>query len=129
MWVGCSPRLLAVVQIEDQIIFLDVVGGSKAQFVGGAVDGFAGTFEFGVGADGSFVDFQQEMVGPFVAGGEFVGGAVFFVAKPAAEAEALKDFLQRGSVGDVEFGFFTDLVAALVASWRVCQWPGIRADS
>ena len=48
-----------------------------------------------------------------MAGGEFVGGAVLFVAKPAFEAEPFEDFLEGGGVGEDDFDFFADLVAAV----------------
>ena len=69
-------------------------------------------------AYGSFVQFDQEARGPFVASGQFVGGAKFFVAEPAAEAESFEDFLQGGGVGEGEFGFFPDFVTT-VAGRRV----------
>ena len=80
-----------------------------------------GTFELDVHTDGSFVVIDQEIVGPFVFGGEFVGRAEFFVAEPTAEAEAFEDFLESGGFEESRFEFFADFVAF------IRRWGG-RAD-
>lgn len=104
---------LAVVEVEDEVIFEDVVVGRKAKFAGGLVDGGAGAFEFNEGAEGGFVEINDEAFGPFEAGGKTIGGAELFIAKPAFEAQAFEDFLERGRVGEDHFDFLADLVDAV----------------
>lgn len=76
----------AVVEVKDQVVFSDEVARMEAQKAGGLIDGVGGTFEFDVYTDGGFVVIDEEILGPFVFGGEFVGRAEFFVAEPTAEA-------------------------------------------
>src|SRR5215471_18948867 len=51
-----------------------------------------------------------------MAGWKDVGGAKFFVAEPAAQAQAFEDFLQRCAIGKLGFDLFADFVAAVSAS-------------
>jgi len=74
---------LTVVEIEDQVVFQDVVGGGEAEFARGLIDGGTGAFEFDESADGGFVEVDEEPLGPFEAGGKAVGSAVLFIAEPA----------------------------------------------
>lgn len=110
---GLDASFAAVFDVEDEVVFEDVVGRAEAEFGGGAIDRWGGAFELDEGADGSFVEFDQEVCGPFEARGKLISGAELFVAEPAAQAEAFEDFLQGGGFGDGEFGFFTDFVAAV----------------
>jgi len=103
----------AVVAIEEEVVFEEVVGFGEAEEFCGAVNGGGGAFEFGESADGSFVDFDEEAFGPFVGGGQAIGGAKFLVAEPVAKAEASEDFFEWGGVGEGEFEFFADFVGAL----------------
>jgi hypothetical protein len=108
----------AVVEVEDEIVFGDEVAREEAEFGGGAIYGGWWTLQLDEGACGGFGQFDQEAGGPFMARGKFVRGAEFFVAEPAAKAEAFEDFLECGCVGEDEFGFFADFVAVL-PRWRV----------
>jgi hypothetical protein len=110
---GLEALTLAVVEVEDEVVLEDVVVGGKAKFTGGLVDGVAGAFKFDESANGGFVEVDEEIFGPLEAGGKTEGGAVLFIAEPAAQAEAFKDFLEGGGLGDDHFNFFADLVAAV----------------
>ena len=110
---GLEVLALAVVEVEDEVVLEDIVGGGKAEFAGGLVDGVAGAFELDEGADRSFVEVDEKVFGPFEAGGEAVGGAVLFVAEPAAEAKTFKDSLEGGAVSEDGFEFLADLVATV----------------
>ncbi len=55
--------------------------------------------------------------GPGFGGWELIGGAEFFVAEPAAHAEAFEDFGEVGRVGDLGFYFFADFVGAGDGTW------------
>ena len=110
---GLEALSFAIVDIEDEIIFEDVVVVGVAEGLGRAIDSVGRTFEFDEGADGGFVEVDDQVLSPFVAGGESKGGAVLFVAEPAFEAKPFKDFLERGGIGKNDFDFFADLVAAV----------------
>ena len=110
---GLEGLALAVVEVEEEVVFEDVVAGGEAKFAGGLIDGVAGAFEFDEGADGGFIVIDEEILGPLEAGGEAIGGAVFFVTEPAAEAEAFEDSLESVGVGEDGFEFFADFVAAV----------------
>jgi len=103
----------AIVDIEDEVVLEDVIVVGVAEFACGAVDGVGRAFEFDEGTDGGLVKVDDQAAGPFVAGGEFVGGAVLFVAEPAFEAQAFEDFLEGGGIGEDDFNFFADFVAAV----------------
>ncbi len=83
---GRDVATTAIVEIEDEIVFEDEILGGVTEFPRGAVDGVARAFEFDEGANGGFIEFNEKILGPGVARGEFVRGAEFFVAEPAAEA-------------------------------------------
>ena len=100
---GLEAAALAVVEVENEVVFQDVIGRGEAEFAGGLIDGGAGAFEFDEGADGGFVVVDDKIPGPFQAGRETVGGAVLFVAEPAAQAEAFEDFLEGVGVGEDGF--------------------------
>ena len=111
---------LAIVEVEDEVVFGDEVAGMKAEEAGSLVNGSGRPLEFDEGADGGFVVVDEEILGPMIAGREFVGSAELFVAEPATKAEAFEDFLQGGSVGENGFQFFADLVATI---GRRCSGP------
>lgn len=111
---GLEILALAVVEIEEQIVFEDVVVGREAEFAGGLVDGVAGAFELDESADGGFVEVDEEVAGPTEAGGQAIGATVLFVTEPATEAEAFKDSLEGGRVGEDHLDFLADLVAPVV---------------
>jgi hypothetical protein len=111
---------LAVVEVEDEVVFGDEVAGVEAEETGGLVDGVVGAFELDESADGSFVVVDEEILGPFVAGGKFVGGSEFFVLEPAAETEPFEDFFEGVGVGEDGFEFFADFVAAI--GWWGSGW-------
>lgn len=104
---------LAVVEVEDQVVFGDEVARVEAEETGGLVDGVVWAFELDESADGSFVEVDEEILGPFVAGGKFVGGAEFLVLEPAAETETFEDFFEGVGVGEDGLEFFADFVAAI----------------
>jgi hypothetical protein len=110
---GLEALTLAVFEVEDEVVFEDVVARGKAKFTGSLVNGVAGAFQFNESANGGLVEVDEEIFGPLEAGGETEGGAELFVAEPAAQAKALKDFLEGGSLGDDHFNLFADLVAAV----------------
>lgn len=110
---GLEVLALAVVEIEEEIVFQDVVAWGETEFAGGLIDGVAGAFEFDESTDGGFVEIDEEAAGPTEAGGETVRGAVLFVAEPATQAEAFKDFLEGGGLREDHFDFLADLVAAI----------------
>jgi hypothetical protein len=103
----------AIVEIEDQVVFGDEVTRMEAEESGGLVDGMVGTFEFDKGADRGFVVVDEEIFGPFVAGGKLVGRAKFLVAEPAPESQTFEDIFQGFSVGQNRFQFFANFVAAV----------------
>ena len=109
---GLEALAFAVVEVEDEVVFEDVVVVRVAEFAGGAVNGVGRALEFGEGADRSFVEVDDKIFGPFVAGGKLEGGAIFLVAEPALEAQAFEDLLERCGVGENHFDLFTDFVAA-----------------
>ena len=102
-----------MIEVESGVVAEDVVGGREAELAGGEVNGLGRSLEFGERADGSFVEFDEEAGGPGERGGKGVGSAELFVAETGIEAEAGEDFLKRGGVGDVEFGFFANFVTAI----------------
>jgi hypothetical protein len=102
-----------VVKVENEIVFEDEILDGIAQFTCRTVDGIAGAFELDKGADGSFVELDEEALGPRVAGGEFVGGTEFLIAKPASEPEAFKDSLKRRSIAEDHLDFFANLVVTV----------------
>ena len=108
---GLEVLALAVVEVEDEVVFQDIVAGRKAEFAGGLVNGGARAFELGEGTDGGFVEIDDEVFGPFQAGGETVGGTEFFVAEPAFEAQTFEDFLKRSGIGEDDFDLLADFVA------------------
>jgi hypothetical protein len=110
---GLNILALAVVEIEKEIVFEDVVVWREAEFAGSLIDRGAGTFELDERADGGFVEVDEEIVGPAETGRQTVGSAVFFVTEPPAEAETLEDSLEGGGVGEDHFDFLTDFVAAV----------------
>ena len=110
---GREVLALAVVEVEDEVVFGDEVAGVEAEETGGLVDGVVWAFELDESADGSFVVVDEEILGPFVAGGKFVGGSEFFVLEPAAETEPFEDFFEGVGVGEDGFEFFADFVAAI----------------
>ena len=100
----------AVVEIEDKVVFEDVVGAVIAELVRGLINGGAGALEFDKGADGGFVEVDEKVLGPFEAARETVRRAELFVAEPAFEAEPLEDFLEGVGIGEDKFDFFADFV-------------------
>ena len=112
---GLEVLALAVVEIKEEIIFEDVVVGGEAEFAGGLINGVAGAFQLDESADGGFIEVNEEVAGPAEAGGQTIGGAVLFVAEPATEAEAFKNPLEGGGVGEDHFDFLANLVAAIEA--------------
>lgn len=110
---GGEILALAVVEVEDQVVFGDEVARVEAEETGGLVDGVVWAFELDESADGSFVEVDEEILGPFVAGGKFVGGAEFLVLEPAAETETFEDFFEGVGVGEDGLEFFADFVAAI----------------
>jgi len=100
----------AVVEIEDKVVFEDVVGAVIAELVCGLINGGAGALEFDKGTDGCFVEVDEKVLGPFEAGRETVRRAELFVPEPAFEAESLEDFLEGVGIGEDKFDFFADLV-------------------
>lgn len=102
---------LAVVEVEHEVVFEDVVVRRKAEGAGRLVDGWAGTFKFDEGADGGFVEIDDQVLGPFEAGGEAIGGAEFFVPEPSFKAEAFEDSLEGSGVGEEDFDLLADFVA------------------
>lgn len=69
-----------------------------------------GAFELNEGTDGGLVEIDEEICGPSVAGGKFIGSAEFFVTKPAAKAESFEDLLESWGVSKDGFQFFADFV-------------------
>jgi hypothetical protein len=110
---GREVLALAVVEVEDQVVFGDEVTGVEAEKPGCLVDGVVRAFELDEGTDGGFVVIDEQVFSPFVAGRKFVGGAEFFVAEPAAEAETFEDFFEGVGIGEDSFQFFADFVAAM----------------
>jgi hypothetical protein len=110
---GLEVLAFAVVQVENQVVFDDEVAGMEAEEARGLVDGLMGAFELDKGSDGSFVEVDEQILGPSITGRKFVGSAEFLVAEPPAEAEAFEDFGERGGVGEDGFEFFADFMAAL----------------
>ena len=109
---GLEVLALAVIEVEDKIVLEDIVAVREAEFAGGLVYGGAGAFELSEGADGGFVEIDDEVFGPFQAGRKTVRGAEFFVAEPAFEAQTFEDFLKRSGVGEDDFDLLADFVAA-----------------
>ena len=108
---GLEALALAIVDIEDEVVLEDIIARGVAKIFGGAVDGVGGTFELDVGTDGSLVEVDDEIPGPFLAGRKLIGSAVFFVSEPTFEAESFEDLLEGGGVGQDHLGFFADFVA------------------
>jgi hypothetical protein len=100
----------AVFDIQGEVICEDVVAFRVAEFGGGTVDGLGRALEFHKDAYGSFVEFDKQTAGPGFGGRQLVGGAVFFVAEPAAHAEAFEDFDEIRGVGDLGLNFFANFV-------------------
>ena len=113
---GLEVLALAVIEVEDKIVLEDIVAVREAEFAGGLVDGGAGAFELSEGADGGFVEIDDDVFGPFQAGRKTVRGAEFFVAEPAFEAQTFEDFLERSRIGEDDFDLLADFVAALGGS-------------
>ena len=115
---GGKVLALAVVEVEDQIVFEDVVVGGIAECAGCLVDSLGRALEFDEGADGGLVEVDEEAFGPGEARRETIGGTVFFVTEPTLEAEPLEDSLERGGVDEDDFDLFANFVAAV----------GVRSD-
>lgn len=111
-----KPLALAVVDVKNEVVLDDVIAGGEAELMGGLIDGLTGAFEFDVGADGGFIEVDDEVLGPLEAGGETVSCAELFITEPAAESEAFKDFLEHGSVGEDGFELLADFVTAVGGS-------------
>jgi hypothetical protein len=103
----------AVLEIEDKVVFEDVVGAVVAEFMCGLINGGARALEFDKGADRGFVEVDEKVLGPFEAGGETKRRTELFVAEPAFEAEPLEDFLEGVGIGEDKFDFFADLMTAV----------------
>ena len=103
-----------VVEIEDEIVFENVVAAVVAEFAGRLIDGRAGALEFHESANGRFVEIDYEAPSPFEADGKPVRGAIFFITKPSFEAKSFEDFLKRGRIGEHQFDLLADLVAAVL---------------
>ncbi len=101
--------LLAPLVKEAAVAEGDVVGGSDAEAERGAVDPVGGAFEFGVVADGGFVNDAVALRTVFAGVGPF--GAPFFAAECGDEAEGEKELGERGAVGDLGFGLNAMFVA------------------
>jgi len=102
--------LLAPLVKEAAVAEGDVVGGIDAETEGSAIDPFGGAFEFGVIADGGFIDDAVAIHAVFAEVGPF--GAPFFIAEGGDEAEGEKEVGERGAMSDLGFGFNAMLVAA-----------------
>ena len=110
---GLEILTLAVVEVENQVVLGDEVARVKTEEAGGLIDGVMGTFEFNEGADGGFIEVDEQAFSPFVAGWEGVGSAELFIPKPAAQAQSFKDSLHRGGIIKGGLEFFADLVPAV----------------
>jgi len=83
----------------------DELRGINAEFAAGGVDPFRRAFEFGIDADGGFVE-------DAVAGGIGKLGAVFFVGEGRLEAELAEDVADGFAILNLRFSFFAMLVGA-----------------
>src|ERR1700730_19355606 len=72
----------AVIEVEDQVVFGDEITRGETQFGGGALNGGGKAFPFTESDYGSFVQFNKEASGPFVAGGGVLSAAEFFLGEP-----------------------------------------------
>lgn len=102
--------VLAAPEVEEPSVAEgDVPGRIDAQAGGGAVDPFGGAFEFGVVADGGFVEDAVALpVCPLAA--------PFFVAEGSDQAEGEKDLGEGIAVGDLGFGFDAVLVGVFAGA-------------
>src|SRR5215469_400949 len=110
---GLEILPFAVVEVEHQVVFQDVVAGGEAECAGSLIDGGAGTLQFHEVADGGFVEVDDQALGPGEASGEAVRSTEFLVAEPSFEPEAFEDALQGGRVGERQFDLLADLVATV----------------
>src|SRR5580698_9781329 len=78
-----NAATLAIGDVNAPVGVGAIVGGSETEPECAAFDRLRRAFEFQVGSDGSFVEFDVKVR-------EKVGGAVFLVAKARAEAEGFK---------------------------------------
>jgi hypothetical protein len=103
--VGDGAAVVALPLLEEAAVAEGhELGGVDAEFAAGSVDPFGGAFEFGVEADGGFIE-------DAVAGGVGEFGTVFFVDEGGLEAELGEDVADGLAVLDLGFGFVTMLVA------------------
>ena len=86
-----------------------------AQLASGPVNRGPGAFELDKCANWRLVYFDKQTLRPPGRAG-ILRGAVFFVAKPAPEAETFENFLQRSRVDYFKLGLFANFVAA------TCAW-------
>jgi hypothetical protein len=105
---GGAAVLLAPLVKEAAVTEGDVVGGSDAEAERGAVDPLGGALEFGIVADGGFVDDAVALRVVFAGFGPF--GAPFFIAECGDEAEGEKKLGERSAMRDLGFGFDAMLV-------------------
>jgi len=93
-------------QIEEAAVAeREIVGSVDAKVAGGAVDPGGRALQFGVVADGSFVDNAMALaISPL--------GAPFFIAERSGEAEGKKDVGQGVAIGDRGFRLDAVFVAA-----------------
>src|SRR5260370_186752 len=75
-----------ILPLQAEIILQDVVAVRKSQLLCGAINRRSRAFQFHEGPDGRFIELNQETLGPGFRSGHSKGGAVFFIAKPAAHA-------------------------------------------
>ena len=89
----------AVVEIENEVVFEDIIAAVVAELASRLIYRGTWAFEFHEGANGGFIEIDDQVLGPFEAGREPVRGAEFFVTKPAFKAKSFEDFLKRGRIG------------------------------
>ncbi len=111
--------------MKGEVALGDVLGARVAEFAGRAINGIGGAFEFDEGANRSFVELDEEFPGPGLPWRKLKGGAEFFVAKPAAQAEGFEDAASRDGIGNFGFDFFAGLVARI---WARRSGRGMRGS-
>ncbi len=100
----------AVFHVQAKIVHQDIVVFRKTQVRGGLIDRRRRALQFHKRPDGRFVEFDQKTLGPGFRIGHSKGGAVFFIAKPAAHPQPFEDSGQIPGLGDLDFNLLADLV-------------------
>jgi hypothetical protein len=109
-------RLAALLDVEGAVGLRYVVRAGISEKAGGAVDGRWAALELQECADWSLVELNFQVAKAW----ESVGGPEFFIAEQWTQAQGGQDSVHLLGVGNGDFDFLSDFVAALISSCADC---------